>query len=394
MINHYIPRLLLKHFSVQDKVNVCDVATLKFSTRKVRNIFAEQDLFDENLERLFATKLEGPFGDLLNHKLLQGDTIYLERKENLLVRKFILVNMLRSPFINGSMEEAIKRTKLQDHPSVQGMEFLKRYFLGTEKFLKQMEPTKERYIENLRKVMEIGSLEAISGTVPEMLSELYPGFPTGKEISVPMWVSARNVLAGAIAFGDCTESGQEFILPKMQGIQADDPMGICYKSFVIRRLRKKAERDRAGGNLLCELRWLEHASMEFPANYQIYPISPTRALVCISPYFRAYFSLRNPAYEGGGRKPLLFEQQFRQHIWPPFRMSLFEPCFSYWNQAYSYQVRRLTAEETCFLNSIFLDIEPEEFVFRDFNRIRDSFWYYDHKMVFQNQKRHDYRTYE
>lgn len=394
MINHYIPRLLLKHFSVQDKVNVCDVATLKFSTRKVRNIFAEKDLFDENLERLFATKLEGPFGDLLNHKLLQGDTIYLERKENLLVRKFILVNMLRSPFINGSMEEAIKRTKLQDHPSVQGMEFLKRYFLGTEKFLKQMEPTKERYIENLRKVMEIGSLEAISGTVPEMLSELYPGFPTGKEISVPMWVSARNVLAGAIAFWDCTESGQEFILPKMQGIQADDPMGICYKSFVIRRLRKKAERDRAGGNLLCELRWLEHASMEFPANYQIYPISPTRAMVCISPYFRACFSIRNPAYGGGGRTMLVSEKQFRQHVCPPLRMSLFEPCFSYWNQTYTYQVRRLTAEETCFLNSIFLDIEPEEFVFRDFNRIRDSFWYYDHKMVFQDQKRHDYRTYE
>ena len=211
MINHYIPRLLLKHFSVQDKVNVCDVEALKFSTRKLKNTFAQENLFDEKLERLFATKLEGPFGDLLNHKLLQGDTIYLERKENLLIRKFILVNALRSPFINGSMEETIKRTKLQDHPSVQGLEFLKRYFPETEEFLKQMEPSKERYIENLRKAMEIGSLETISGTVPEALSELYPGLPMGKEISVPLWMSVRNVVAGTIVFWDCTESGQDVL---------------------------------------------------------------------------------------------------------------------------------------------------------------------------------------
>ena len=89
-----------------------------FSTKKLKHTFAEEDIFGPELEAAFAGKLEGPFGDLLHHKLISNDEITISRKENLLIRKFLMVNALRSPFTNGSWDEMIERTHLEDHPSV------------------------------------------------------------------------------------------------------------------------------------------------------------------------------------------------------------------------------------------------------------------------------------
>ena len=71
-------------------------------------------------------------------------------------------------------------------------------------------------------------------------------------------------------------------------------------------------------------------------------------------------------------------------------MELFEPCHNYFNQHYKYTVKFLTAKETMYLNSVLLNMETSQFAFHDFNKIRDSFWYYDHKMTFGLEKRHDF----
>ena len=63
-----------------------------------------------------------------------------------------------------------------------------------------------------------------------------------------------------------------------------------------------------------------------------------------------------------------------------------ENCRAIENLNYEYQVKNLTSSEVLMLNSIQLDVEPEEFVFRDFNKIRDSFWYYDHQAKFARKK--------
>ena len=124
MNNHYVPCLLLKQFATNEKVNSYDFTTNAFSRKKLKNTFVLKDIFDEDLERAFATKIEGPFGDLLNHKLLRGDTITINRNENLLIRKFLMINALRAPIVNTSWDEMVERTKLQLHPSVQAIEFL------------------------------------------------------------------------------------------------------------------------------------------------------------------------------------------------------------------------------------------------------------------------------
>ena len=126
MNNHYIPRLLLKQFAEKEKVNIYDFGAESFGTKKLKDVFALPDIFDVELEQAFATKLEGPFGNLLHHKLLSGNKVSIDRMENLLIRKFLMIQFLRAPIVNTTWEEMVERTKLKDHPSVQAKEILER----------------------------------------------------------------------------------------------------------------------------------------------------------------------------------------------------------------------------------------------------------------------------
>ena len=78
--------------------------------------------------------------------------------------------------------------------------------------------------------------------------------------------------------------------------------------------------------------------------------------------------------------PLLKKEQFDRHFFKPMRLELFEPCRTMFNKYYQYSVKKLNENEVKELNGLLLDMETEEFAFHDFNRIRDSFWYYDKKM--------------
>lgn len=380
MNNHYIPKLLLKQFSVRDKVNVYDFATAQFSTQKIRKVFSEENLFDEELERLFATKLEGPFGDLLNHKLLKEDTIRLERRENLLIRKFFMVNDLRSPYLNGTWEEMIAKTKSEEHPSVQLLKFLKLHHSDWEELSGALKMSEEEYIQNLRKAMEIDSLEHLSDSDQRL------------DVSEKLKFFARISMAAMIGFWDSSDSGQEFIFPKLQGISEMDQVSIGYKGLVLKNLQNKKEIQKMRPDVQMQLDMLFYGSSMFSENYAMYPISPTRMLVKISPYFKVFFPIW-PVNEDENRA-LLSEENFRTHVYSKLRMKLFELCESIRNQEYIYQVKKLTKEEVCLLNAAILNMETEKFVFHDFNRIRETFWYYDHISEFALKKRYDFSNLE
>ena len=74
--------------------------------------------------------------------------------------------------------------------------------------------------------------------------------------------------------------------------------------------------------------------------------------------------------------------------------NLFEPCANFYNQAYAYKVKKLTREEVCQLNALILNMETRQFVFHDYNKIRESFWHYDHVSRFIQKKRYDFSRLE
>ena len=153
---------------------------------------------------------------------------------------------------------------------------------------------------------------------------------------------------------------------------------------------EEKEKQGIGQDLHMEIKRLFHGSIIYPQNFTVYPLSPTRIMVCFAPYFRAFFPIMDSMNLIELYPPLLKKEQFNQHFFEPMRMELFRPCKSFNNRFYQYSVKELTAKETQSLNSMLLDMETEEFVFHDFNKIRDSFWYYEHKATFADEKKHDF----
>lgn len=377
MKNHYIPRLLLRPFAIGERINTYNFITQAFESKKLKNTFSDNDLFDAELEKQFACRLEGPFGNLLNNKLLHSEIININRQENLLLRKFLMINFLRAPIVNNTWDEMVERTKLQDHPSVQVREFLLRHHPELKDALEEGLPSSANYITNLKRAMELDSLEDIAEGREEFA------------ISIPLKNAARRAMTAVIAFWDTSDTCEELILPKLPGITEMDYVSIFHKSMVLQKRRNQLEAEWLPEDLLSEIQRLQYGSEVFSENYSIYPISPTRGIVCFSPYFRAFF----PIMDARGKKaypPLLKEEQFDHHFYKPLRMGLFKPCKVQCNQSYSYQVKTLTKEELHHVNSLIIDMETEEFAFRDFDKIRDSMKYYDEHAVFADRKKHDF----
>lgn len=379
--NHYIPRLLLRKFAEDGKVNSYDFVKGVFCTKKLKNTFAENDLFDPELEKAFADKLEGPIGDMLNNKLLAGDKIVLDRRENLLLRKFFMINALRAPITSESWEDMVDRVDRHDHPIVEMVENMKA--VCPEMWASMMEDysSDERYISDLRQAMSIESLEDIA--VPK----------ENTNVSDSLKASATTAMMRVIGFWDCEETGQEFIMPKLPGISVMDNGGLMYKASVMQSLGQNIGsilgQDYRSAECYREYMRLMMGSMMITDNFAMYPISPTRMLVAIAPYFRAFFPVVDPVSKRVMLPPLLGKEQFDKHFYKPMNMELFRPCENWRNKQYTYSVKKLTAEEVMQLNAGMLDMETEEMVFHDYNKIRDSFWYYDNVIAMGYEKKHD-----
>ena len=80
MNHHYLPQLLLRQFGKNEKVYTYDIKEKALKTKKIKHVFMQKDLFDTELEVQFSKFIEGPFGDLLNHKLLTQDKICITRR--------------------------------------------------------------------------------------------------------------------------------------------------------------------------------------------------------------------------------------------------------------------------------------------------------------------------
>jgi hypothetical protein len=289
-----------------------------------------------------------------------------------------MINFLRAPIVNTDWDEMIERTKSKDHPSVQAAEFIMRHHPETKSEFDEVMHSAENYIENLKKAMDIDSLEDLSSGSTEL------------GISKSLANAARRAMVSVIAFWDSTDAGEEFILPKLPGITEMDYVSILHKTMVLQARRNELEEEWLPDDMDMEIKRMLYGSAVFSENYSVYPISPTRCIICFSPYFRAFFPTR---YAGGKENvypPLLKENQFYNSFYISPRIELFEPCEARFNKSYLYQVKQLTRDEVYYIDSMLLDMETEEFAFHEIDRIKNSLWYYDNQAVFAGEKKHDF----
>lgn len=93
--NHHVPQLILRRYD--ERLNVYNLATEELLINKrIEKCFSKKNIYPEWVEKMLQ-KVEGPFANLLNNKLLNAKNyITLHRNDLYLIKKFLIIEQLRS----------------------------------------------------------------------------------------------------------------------------------------------------------------------------------------------------------------------------------------------------------------------------------------------------------
>ncbi len=285
-----------------------------------------------------------------------------------------MMQWLRSPIAKLSWEEMLKKTDMQDSFYVRQHHIMMNLREYRRLFEESFVPGD--FERNMLQAMEFDDIESL--------------LENKQQCTRALRYAALHSFVTPCAIWDCTDTGMEFVLPKLPGICLDDHGGTFHQFEVLLKLREQESKERASEITMMEIDRLLYGVMHYGSNFTVHPISPTRILVQFTPYFRAFFPVCDAYGITKVVPPMLGKEQFDRHFYEKMRMELFEPCMNRGNQRYTYKVKHLTWKETCEINGLLLQMETDEFVFHDYNRIRDSFWYYHNMMRFADRKKHDF----
>lgn len=105
--HHYVQKALLKNFAIQAnnekyKINVIDLEDNTINLRNIERAFYIKNLYDihdedeKKLEKDLGLKIELPFCEVMKKILSQSDEIIITRKELLIIKKYMLIQIYRN----------------------------------------------------------------------------------------------------------------------------------------------------------------------------------------------------------------------------------------------------------------------------------------------------------
>ena len=263
--NHYIPQFILREFG--DTINVYDIKnkTLKQNQQTYR-VFAERQIYPAGLEKDIGYKQESPFAKLFHNKLMtgkSGSTITLTRKELLLMKRFFLLETIRVVSMKGIAESEKNAS-----------EFYRSLFPDFTELQIKDETAESRWHRNIKVIVDTEDLHKVSAH-PLCTYEILK------------WSYIFN--SGYFAFGDCTESGVDYIISDIGMTSEVEPSKLkvgfehTKKDELIRLIERETntEKKAAYQNILS-------TQALFHENFYMFPLSKNRMIVTVNPFFSLY----------------------------------------------------------------------------------------------------------
>jgi hypothetical protein len=101
--SHIVPKLIIERFA--HPINVFDVqgGNLK-KGKNPKKTFNVEDAYEDEVEKQLCQKIESPFAKLIDNKILNKCDIVLTREELMLMKRFMLVQSIRSAGADGFYE--------------------------------------------------------------------------------------------------------------------------------------------------------------------------------------------------------------------------------------------------------------------------------------------------
>lgn len=342
--NHYIPQLLIRKFG--ERVNSYNIHTQETQENvKPKNVFYEKRFYSQELEDLLAKKVEGPFGDLINNKILPANRkLVLTREEIMLLKKYIVLSWLRTPTYENNSEILEPLCEFQD--ALMGREFEER--------------TEENFEKDLKELI--------------LADEIELGEIARKTKSSALRYYILCACASYFAFWDSTKSGEDFILTNEPFITNHGRTNYGFQGmYILGNVMPRVHPQHAPVLL---------ASMTCMGDYYVlYPISKTRTIVMCSPFMK-FFDM---------------ESECKYLGLPPFtvkdicgistRTVFAAPKITRDNKIKTYTVHDLSKEDVVLNNELLLNEVVESFVFSDFSRIKQSLETFQLGYDISNKKR-------
>ena len=348
--NHYVPRLVLRRYNTE-KLTIYNVKTGEVhKDKQLTEIFAEQDLYGEELEKLLAKRVESPFAQILTQKILPAainGEIELSRKELNIIKKFLLVEQMRV-----FTEEGEKYYQADQRVADQQSKIFKYPFKEADI---ENETVKERWLRNLRVIVECSDLNHIQD------HELCT-------YDVYRWAQIYN--SGYLAIWDCSETKEDFIVTDMgmtseRELYAPPGLEVDKKFYLIEK--SKTEKDPHRRKLYEELLF---AQFNFHENFYMFSISKNRMIVIINPFFRLYDKaekMPKPDIWPTEIDKSLYAKNRAQILPTAFGKRIFRDSDLFW-----YRVLPMSLEDLRWVNMLMLDRIDTIVGFSDIEKIVDS----------------------
>lgn len=347
MVNsHYVPQLILRHFSSDDKIQYCDLNNRKVETRNIKNAFSKKGYYPDEIEKEMCYKTESQFANLLNNKLLNEKyRITLTRDELFILKKYLIITTIRFNCTEaltkfGNTDEAIKG-------------YSKHFYDNINKVLACDNS------DELARYMAINPFEESKKVINGRLEEFNR-----------LFVDIKNIMHSYIVFVNTHRCGESFIVPDT---------GFAYKATHLAMFTDTGEFDKCMYTLSCAAQtgnpYLFQIALKLtPYDMFICPVSKDFAIMSLSVFYK-FFNRKSDIYgllstEGLTVEKLLGFGDSNMVEPPKVKHYYGKPT------KYEYNIQQLSLNDVCFLNTIMINNAELFFGFQNWADIRKSIDYY------------------
>lgn len=351
MKNHYVSQFIIRRFS--NAINIFDIHTGRIDENKRPcNVFYKNDIYDEEIEKLFNFNIENKVAKILDDKILNHKDIVLTRTELNTLKRYMLICSVRTQ----SKDDFCKILKNFEHNADMYISLFDEY-----SFLKK---TKDLNITNQELYLRTLKVFASSTNIRDIALN---SLSTREMIA---W--AMPFLESYIAFWD-TPTNKEFILTDCGMCSEYEGFHLITGGIDISKISYILKQIHDGKYQYSEL--MANNSIMFE-NYNIYNLSSTRCMVAINPFFKLYHHNQADMVE--------------PDIWPAIiqNRELFgvpENKYSHSSEPFSpyapddefiYKPKVLTDDDLVYINTLMLSQTKKIIGFNDVTKIIDSIYYF------------------
>lgn len=365
--NHYVSQLIIRRFSDSTKrINIFDINNKKvLENRRSINMFCKHNIYSDEIEYKLNTNLENPFARLIDSKIIGKDEIRLNRKEVFLIKKFLLLDSIRTL-------------------SAEGYEKIFKGFSDTVNRYWEIGQKTNQYLPSF--LPRMTDLNESSQASFERALLVYTESNNMKEIifhdssTRELYLWSKVFFDSYIGFWDSNDE-QEFVLTdngltteyeaSHQIYEGLSQSKLAYILSALKNTQINEEKEIYG-------MLLERISIMFE-NFSIFNLTSKRSIVILHPFFRLYS-------EQGFM--INFDRKFIlpkiPDIWPSFvvdKQSFDIPKTIYKSlERYSdedefiYKPHKLTIEDTIYVNYLLLSQSNSIIGFHSLNKIKDSLY--------------------